>query len=142
MLITILIFVITNIIVKHLSRDVGVIPLSNLVNLIVSIPFALILIKDMIFNQEYKAWELGIGIIGGVFNYLTSTLQPYVITYGKAGPSDAIIQTTSVFHVFLDSIIYHRNPTFIQCISLFIILTSLFLLLFHNKIWPKKDQRN
>ena len=86
MLITICFSSLTNTLIKYLSKDVDIVPLWNLVNLVASLPFILIFIFRFTASHDFTMWELGIGTIGGALDFIGGILQSYVISRGKGGP--------------------------------------------------------
>ena len=133
MIFTLAIFINGNVMIKKITKYADLVFINNLIACIVAIPFTCILIYNVTINNKFQFWEFKIGILIGILNFMTSLLQPYwgyyfliilckfikptVVIYGKAGPSTAIIQTTSLVHAFLDAFLYNRMLTTFQYCS-------------------------
>lgn len=61
------------------------------------------------------------GILYATCNYILA----FVNIRGKAGPSDAIIQTAIIYQTFLDALIFGRKPNILQYTSIVIVFVAL-----------------
>ena len=67
------------------------------------------------WNQYgYTNYELTAGIVGSMFHAVAMTLLNYAVTYGLAGPSNAINQVQGIVHVILSCCIQHTFITYQQ----------------------------
>ena len=106
----------------------------NLIFLMNDLMFCALFAVDTLLGFQYKANELYIAIFGGILFSSLTYIMAYVNIRGKAGTSDALIETCVIYQTILDAIVYGRTPNTLQIISMFIgFLATLLLLWGHTK---------
>jgi hypothetical protein len=63
---------------------------------------------------EYNIIDVLIGSFGGFLNLVITFMTLTVVVKGKAGTSEALIETSTIFQTFLDAFIELRFPNILQ----------------------------
>lgn len=82
-------------------------------------------IDILIAGFRYTLFDMLIAFIQGILYAPCNYIWAYVNIRGKAGPSDAIIQTAIIYQTFLDAIIFGRKPNILQYTSIVIVFVAL-----------------
>ena len=118
----------------HKENDANVSAYFNFIFLINDLMFCVLFAVDAMLGFQFEANEFYIATIGGILFSSSSYIMAYVNIRGKAGTSDALIETCVIYQTILDAIVYGRTPNTLQIISMFIgFLATLLLLWGHTK---------
>lgn len=111
-----------NTVVKYFFSNKGnntdVVAIINFVNLIVNIPLAIIMGYMLVTGYKYKMTDLIWGNLGGFMALFNSILSSFVISKGKGGTSDALMQISFLFQALFDIFLYSRYPNMLEYIAL------------------------
>ena len=70
-----------------------------------------------------------VGMTGGVLNLLCSVISITVVIKGKAGPADALVETSSLFLVIIEAVMFLRLPNYLQYIGIGLAFVSTLLIM-------------
>lgn len=123
--------------IKHFfgstDNGVNISAFFNFLCLIIDVIFFVLFIIDLHNGFEFTRLELWCGIIGGYAFSLSGYLVAYVNIRGKAGTSDALIETCVVYQTILDAFFFDRYPNLMQICGLIIgFIATLLIIVCHR----------
>jgi hypothetical protein len=87
----------------------------NIVNFIVTLPIVIYFGYVSYTNEfEYSISDVLIGSFGGFLNLVITFMTLTVVVKGKAGTSEALIETSTILQTFLDAFLKFRFPNILQ----------------------------
>ena len=69
------------------------------------------------------------GSIGGILNLIWSVLAVMVVIKGRAGPADALIESSSLFLTLFEAVLFARLPNTLQYLGIGLAFISTLLIL-------------
>jgi len=85
------------------------------------------------FGFRCSLFEFALGTISGVFNMTCSLLTGIVIMKGLAGPGEALFETSILFHMVLEIVIFNRVPNLMQVIGVGFVFAGIAFIIFGNR---------
>lgn len=93
--------------------------MHNTINCIVTVPIFLYFIYISYNNElQYTIYDVLIGSFGGFLNLVITFMTLCVVVKGKAGTSEALIETSNILQTFLDAVLEQRFPNILQYIGI------------------------
>ena len=136
----------TTIVLKHYlaygDNQVNVSAYFNFYNMLVGFIFFVCLLIDMVNGFEFPFIDFLISQSIGFLWCIVVSLMAYVNLRGKAGTSDALIETSVMHQAVLDAFIFGRIPNTIQIICVVVAFITCALIVLGYQYSEKKKEPN
>ena len=100
-----------------------------LVNFTVSVGMLIIGVFYYIRGFRFEWIDLLYGSIGGILNLIWSLLSVMVVIKGRAGPADALIESSSLFLTLMEAVLFARLPNSLQYFGIGLAFISTLLII-------------
>ena len=109
------------VITKHFIKQnskISITAVQNLASSLASVPLIIIFIHIASNGLKYKLIDFVYGTMSGIISLAVCFLATIAIIKGKPGAADAIIESSTILVVILDSFLFFRIPTLLQIVCI------------------------
>ena len=123
------------VITKHFIKQnskISITAVQNLASFLTSVPLIVIFIHMISNGLKYKFIDFVYGTMSGIITLAVCFLAMNAVIKGKPGAADALIETSTILVIILDSVLFLRTPTILQvfcillsfCATVIIVMTN------------------
>lgn len=111
------------------NNNVNISALAAFRGIIFDIGFFVVFIIELFYGFKVTNMDILMGICSGFLTSIVYTVIAFVNAKGKAGPADALVETSVIYQTILDALIFERYPNMLQIGGLAIGIAAIILIL-------------